>query len=176
VKGLPNVPFAFHLTLGPKVTEDGLAQLKRFPTLEGLLLRGPNVTGKRWKDLAGLKRLTVLEIEGAANLGDVDWRPLRQLRDLSLHGTKATGAGLHELPELRDLYLDSSAVNVAGLRDVGRLKHLTRLWLLNDAGVTDDGLKGLAGLESLRELKLEFTSVTAAGLKHLQGLKRLRTY
>jgi hypothetical protein len=70
-----------------------LAQLKRFPTLEGLLLENSKLTGKRWKDLAELKLLTVLEIAHAPDLGDVDWTPLGRLRELGLDNTKATGPG-----------------------------------------------------------------------------------
>ena len=46
------------------------------------------------------------------------------------------------------------------------MKHLTKLGL-DGASVTDAGLKGLAGLECLTELNLEFTPVSGAGFKDL---------
>ena len=44
---------------------------------------------------------------------------------------------------------------------------------LRGTGVTDTGLKELAGLKSLHMLHLSRTQVTDAGLKELAGLKRL---
>jgi internalin A len=43
-----------------------------------------------------------------------------------------------------------------------------------DAGVTDAGLKELAGLKSLQELDLDFTKVTDAGLIELASLESLQ--
>jgi hypothetical protein len=174
LRELPKISFAFHLSLGPKVTEDSLAELKRFPSLVGLSLRGANWTGRRWKDLAGLDNLVELNLEITPNVEDVDWKPLRQLRSLSIGGGKATGVGLDQLPELRVLYLHGCKVDEAGLRDIGRLKHLTRL-VLDSSPVSDEGLKELAGLENLVELNLESTPVTGAGFKDIAGLKKLST-
>ena len=41
------------------------------------------------------------------------------------------------------------------------------------SGITDEGLKNIAGLTELRKLELEGTNVTDAGLKHLAGMKNL---
>ena len=172
LKELPDVPFTFHLSVGPMVTEDALAELKRFKTLSALNLRGKNWTGTHWKDLAGLDSLTELHIEMGPNVGDVDWKPLRQLRSLSLSRTQATGAGLNELPNLETLFLHGSKINDAGLRDIGRLKQLTRL-ALDATAVTDAGLKELAGLENLAQLNMEFSQVSGSGFKELAGLKNL---
>jgi hypothetical protein len=174
LKELPKIPFAFYLSLGPKVTEDGLAELKRFPALVGLSLRGANWTGKRWKDLAGLDNLIELNLEITPNIEDVDWKPLRQLRSLSIGRGKATGVGLDQLPELRVLYLHGCKVDEAGLGDIGRLKHLTRL-SLDGTPVTDAVLKELAGLENLAELNLESTAVTGTAFKDLARHKKLNT-
>ena len=70
------------------------------------------------------------------------------------------------------LDLGGTAVGDEGLAVVGKMKHLTRLYLQNTA-VTDAGLRHLEGLGQLEYLNLYGTNVTDAGLKHLVPLKEL---
>ena len=74
---------------------------------------------------------------------------------VDLTNTKVTDAGLKEL-------------ELAGLKSLQTLS-------LSGTGVTDAGLKELAGFESLQTLDLSLTGVTGAGLKELAGLKSLQT-
>jgi RNA polymerase sigma factor (sigma-70 family) len=168
LKQLPDIPYAFELSLGPKVTEDALKDLRRFPKLTTLELMGKNWTGTRWKELEGLENLQELHVEFAPNLGDGDWRPLRQLRELSLDGTQATGAGLKELVNLRRLNISNSPKFAdAGMREVGELKNLEALWL-DGTAVGDAGLWELRTLRNLKELVIRDSKVTRAGLEKLQ--------
>jgi Leucine-rich repeat (LRR) protein len=54
---------------------------------------------------------------------------------------------------------------------VAGLQNLQYLWL--GKGITDEGLRHLAGLKSLRLLTLSDTKVRGAGIRHLAGLKNL---
>jgi hypothetical protein len=64
----------------------------------------------------------------------------------------------------------------AGLREVDgplrALPHLTSLDICGK-GVTDAGLKHLAGLSQLKELSIYGTSITDSGLEQIQGLIQL---
>ena len=55
----------------------------------------------------------------------------------------------------------------AGLKELADLKGLTDL-KLSGTNVTDAGLKELAGLKGLKELYLDDTKVTDAGIAELQ--------
>lgn len=49
-------------------------------------------------------------------------------------------------------------------------------WLyMNKTGITDEGMKHLAGLTQLRRLHLANTAITDAGVEHLAGLENLET-
>ena len=100
---------------------------------------------------------------------------LTQLRELSLHDTQLSDAGLQHLKgltQLKRLDLINTQVSDAGLE---HLKGLTKLkWLdFNNTQVTDAGLEHLKGLTKLESLDFSNTQVTDAGLEHLKGLKQL---
>ncbi|MCA9067447.1 MAG: DUF642 domain-containing protein, partial [Planctomycetaceae bacterium] len=61
----------------------------------------------------------------------------------------------------------------AGLRHLAGLKNL-RVLRLPDRGITDEGLVHLKDLTNLTELWLDFLPVTDAGLPHLKDLKKLK--
>jgi RNA polymerase sigma factor (sigma-70 family) len=163
---LPAIPYPFSLHLGPKMTEAGLKELRRFPTLVGLNLIGRNWQGKGWKDLECLDNLRELTIEHAPNLGDIDWRPLCRLTALSLNQTQITGLGLKQLPNLCKLSITNSRLSDAGMKDLRHLKGLTVL-SLEAVEITDAGLLELKACKNLVELNLEATRVTGAGVRKL---------
>ena len=63
----------------------------------------------------------------------------------------------------------------AVLADVSRVETVTGLNLSGSRAVTDDGVRHLAHLTSLRHLDLSGTNVTDAGLEVLRNLPRLQT-
>jgi hypothetical protein len=73
---------------------------------------------------------------------------------------------------LQTLDLSDTGVTDAGLKHLAGLTALQEL-ILWTAGVTDAGLKELKGLKDLRVLALRGPQVTDAGLVHLKGLKKL---
>ena len=58
------------------------------------------------------------------------------------------------------------------LSAVGSLRRV--VWIdLQHTALTDEGLSQLAGLDSLRRLRIDGTQITTAGLAHLEGLEKL---
>jgi hypothetical protein len=92
---------------------------------------------------------------------------LKKLYTLTLRGTRVTGTGLKDLTGLEDVFLEDAPVSDAGLKGLAGLTSLQ--WLsLNRTHVTDQGLRELAGLSALKNLELEGTGVTAAGVAALK--------
>src|SRR4051812_38003442 len=72
------------------------------------------------------------------------------------------------------LRLNFSGITDAGLKELAGLKSLRALFL-HSTGVTGPGLKELAALPDLRQLELSYNpQVTGVGLKELAALKGLR--
>jgi hypothetical protein len=127
------------------------------------------------------------------------WRPRNdsEVAGLDLKDTRVTDAGLKDLADLKGLQtllldkwqLTDAAVRT--LREIGLFHALTQAEAddhkrpsnpsevkaldLAYAGVTDEGMKTLAGLKGLETLDLSYTQVTDGGLKELAGLKGLKT-
>jgi len=87
--------------------------------------------------------------------------------------TDGSIAILSKLPNLRELRLEDAAVTDAGLRQVGQLERLEILYVVK-CGVTDRGLSALRQLSHLTWLHLEGTDVTADGLSLLDELTTLQ--
>lgn len=92
-----------------------------------------------------------------------DWR----------HPDWLESVGLPPRRRITDLNLAYTALEDDDIFLIGSLKRIIRLHLGN-SNITDTGIRHLAGLNSLRELKLaENIHLTDAGLAHLQGLTGL---
>lgn len=97
--------------------------------------------------------------------------------------THDTGTEIFDVPAAIDLYDGNNPLKGKGgrneritdewLKRLSSVKTLRKLDLANCA-IQGDGLRHIAGLTSLRELNLTLTPVTDEGLKHLSGLKELR--
>jgi len=153
VSAAPGVPVSLVDLKWTAVTDEDLRKLEAFQHVRTIRLGMTHVTD------AGLKHLGTL----------------KDLEDLNLEATEVTDAGLKDLAALTQLkYLDLSNTRVEGTG----FKHLASLGLisvrLSDAAVTDDGLKAIGKIQTLRELELKFDpQVTDEGLKHLALLKHL---
>jgi len=154
-----------------ELTEPTLAELARIPGLGSLDFDGSRLPAGGLRALAGLTRLTYLNVavDGLAGqpnahhlihrvrprFGDDDLDALERvpLRDLMLMGMDATDAGVGRL--LR-------SHSFVGLTLGGR-------------GITDASIPLLAQQTGLRGLVLADTSITDAGLAQLKALGGLRT-
>jgi hypothetical protein len=103
----------------------------------------------------------------------------RELEELNLDKTSATGEGLRHLPEpdrLRILWLDGRMVSEQGLKEIARFRNLRWLSLSNCKRSATEVTELLKQLPELRLLNLEGASVdrelmmTIGGLTLLQGL------
>jgi hypothetical protein len=138
-----------------RITDAGLAIVKRFPHLVLLGLGGTNLTDEALTHLEGLKELRTLWLG---------------------QGPRVTDAGLvhlQNLTALRELQLWEAPVKGSGLKHLAGMVHLGRL-ALGGTPLTDDGLQHLQVLHELRELILEHTHVTDAGLRYLKEMHSLK--
>ena len=106
----------------------------------------------------GASKVTDAEFACVAGLTSV-----RSMILVETHLTDAALGHLKTLPALTSLYLGGTHTDAEGVtRDGG-------------AGLTDAGLKHLAGLRSLRNLSLGGSGFTDRGLVHLKGMTGLRS-
>jgi hypothetical protein len=177
---LPPPDRPFGLAFGSvSVTNESLKGLDRFRNLEALVLPSYcKVDNAGLKELAGLKRLRILELSSSqvSGPGLEHLAGLTRLEYLGLAFLYLKGEGLQHLAglqELRVLLLHNSSVGPAGAKHLAGLKQL-RVLTLVQSGLRDAGLAELAGLTELERLDLLGAEVSDAGLKHLGGMTNLR--
>jgi Leucine-rich repeat (LRR) protein len=122
------------------------------------------------------KPITGLNLSGRMmqSTTDADLKALKgfkNLRFLTLYGTKVTDKGMRELKGIKSLewlHLGETQITDAGLKD---LKELSSLRILDLSGtkVTDAGLKQLKQMKNLQSVRLINTKVTDAGVKALRA-------
>src|SRR5262249_25083982 len=131
-------------------TDDGLKTIAGIAQLQGIVVRGEEVTD------AGVKELTRCK-----NLDNV----------VLVSAEKVTDAGIKELaalPKLQVLYLMVMKLDGSAFEAFAGSKTLESLTLDMVNGFTNEGAKHLAKLPNLKELKVKSlgkTSLTAAGIK-----------
>ena len=97
--------------------------------------------------------------------------------------TGDSGAGIFDVPASIDLYNGNNPLKGKGgrnervtddwLKRLSDVKTLRKLDLANCA-IKGEGLRHIAGLSALRELNLTLTPVNDEALRHLAGLSELR--
>eukprot|EP00735_Rhodelphis_limneticus_P006898 TRINITY_DN19366_c0_g1::TRINITY_DN19366_c0_g1_i1::g.7809::m.7809 TRINITY_DN19366_c0_g1::TRINITY_DN19366_c0_g1_i1::g.7809 ORF type:complete len:580 (-),score=36.17,sp/Q8N1E6/FXL14_HUMAN/29.62/3e-16,sp/Q8N1E6/FXL14_HUMAN/27.35/3e-13,LRR_4/PF12799.2/1.9e+03,LRR_4/PF12799.2/10,LRR_4/PF12799.2/40,LRR_4/PF12799.2/25,LRR_4/PF12799.2/0.0081,LRR_4/PF12799.2/3.9e-05,LRR_4/PF12799.2/0.02,LRR_4/PF12799.2/0.0059,LRR_4/PF12799.2/4.1,LRR_4/PF12799.2/1.9,LRR_4/PF12799.2/0.0088,LRR_4/PF12799.2/0.011,LRR_4/PF1279 len=95
---------------------------------------------------------------------------LTGLISLDLFGAKITDAGLAPLvglTQLVKLEICGGGLTDLGMRTLARMTSLTHLNLTQNFRITDNGLKHLHTLKTLRTLIVAHTRVTGGGLRHL---------
>jgi len=168
------------------VTDAGVANLERHPTLQEIYLAGTGMTAKGIASLATIPKLEILSFHGHAITDD--WlaaaakaRGLRQLYagySQDVVGSGISAAGFAHLVRLKHLYLldlDSAAVDLGALKGLPELPVLNQLYLRKIA-VTDDELVDLLKYPNLEALALHETRVTDKGMETVakfMGLERL---
>jgi hypothetical protein len=152
-------------------TEEGLKAIAGIENLGTLYLLQHPLTPEGVRNLAGLKKLRKLSVAPSRVTDEV----LAALVDTGLLRT-LTGVGRDGKPNwgVQSYFCDEKDFP-------GNLGEITYLNLI-DTSVTDDGLKPLAKLKNLRQLKLGIhwehrqvgkPEVTGAGLRHLGELEHL---
>jgi Leucine-rich repeat (LRR) protein len=182
----------------------GLQHLAQLPHLQELTLKSTDITDAGLAPIGNLRRLRSLELRnnrGITGNGLADLARLRHLESLDLTDTKVRDDGvaqLSRLANLQSLKLPTKGVTGVGfddergwvklsmlrpgidltddgLRYIGRIRSLKSL-TLSGIAVSDDGLLHLTGLRNLEELIVSGTRITDWGMRHigrLDGLKSL---
>lgn len=184
------------LVLGEMAIDDGVFEhLKPLRELNYLNLAYTNIEGN-FTELADLP-LRDVRLEGCRRVGDrcaLTLATFRSLRQLEIHMTGLTDAGVHHLAHsplealwlggqitdhgmnavatlmaLKHLDVCSPGVTDQGVRAIAGLARLEVLWLSN-CRITDLSVDVLSQFKSLRELAIGKTGITAAGRERLQEL------
>lgn len=159
---------------GYKVSDAKLSCLREMPNLTRLDLWYGEVTDEGLREVGRLKNLEVLKLT-ATKVSDAGLEHLRgcaNITELDLVATEVTDAGIKHLAPFKKLHkLSLSNVTEAGLRDLAVLDNITELRL--GSPVTEAGMKQLARHKNLAVLDLR-SNVAAEGLKELAGLKNLQ--
>src|SRR5262249_3624873 len=143
-----------------KVTDAGLTHLGRMATLARLELGKTAVSSAGGKDLAGLKSLTMLAVDGT-KFGDPGLKDLvkgsADLIYLKLSNTPTTDAGVKlvagRYTQIVTLILDGTKVGDPAVTHLGGLKSLTYL-SISQTGVTNTGGKVLKLMQQLEYLNV----------------------
>lgn len=168
------------LTIHSRVaTADGLAAIPKLTSLRVLELHCPQV---KIADLPSFRPLIQLVslVATRTPLGTTGLERFRGHAGLKRLMLNADGLGdgtlaiLNTLTELEELELAGAKLTDEGLRQLAMPK-LRTLSLVGCAGVTDLGLKNLAGLSGLEELDLTEAGVAGRDLTGLHSIKTLRT-
>jgi hypothetical protein len=125
--------------------------------------------------LKSLKNLAFLSLNKTLIKGPglADLRELNNLLFLNLNGNSIEPGSVKSLtafPLLNHLELSHCAITDRDLLDVGKIKSLVELNLSFNNGITDKGIKCLAGLKNLSYLDLDQSHTTARGVLALKGL------
>jgi Leucine-rich repeat (LRR) protein len=166
-------------SLSLSATDEGLTEIARRTRLKTLGLRNATVTAAGLKKLATLDRLEVLDlwrvpVNDEALKALPAWKNLTHLELSDTDGVSISDAGLAELvkyPQLSWLKLDSVKINGTGFKALAGLN----LNFLNVqfCHISDEGVKEIAGIRTLKVLSLNDTTITDAGVKHLAALSDL---
>jgi hypothetical protein len=178
IRALGKQVFLKQLTIHhSKVTGAGLASLAKLPRLESLSVTNFKFDARGiggLRDCKTLKCLTLLRTEvgdeGVAEVGRIT-----SLRMLELYGNNITDKGIASLGDLHDLVeLDVGDSSFSGV-GFGELKNAKKLKLLHlGREITDEGLREIGRLTSLRRLAFRSDKVTDAGAKDLRNLTALQ--
>jgi hypothetical protein len=168
-----------HILDSKNVTDTGMSHIAKLTNLKELSLNCPKLTNEGLAKLSALKSLEKLYLLGAnATLSGLSYlNGLTHLNTLSVYSIKRDDGimDIGGLTALEDIIIQLD--NGASFRDedlacFAKLKRLRRLQIAHK-GISDAGLKQLAGLTSLNFISIGGTRVTDEGLQYLIGLDKL---
>ena len=96
---------------------------------------------------------------------------------LDLRKTKITDIGVASLQGNRQVcFLDVGETNISdkSVKALATCRNLECLWLPNSDSITDDGMRSLVDLSSLKLLSIGSPNVSDTGIMELKSLKKLR--
>jgi hypothetical protein len=161
------------------ISNQGLTDLARVPTLESIELKNSQVTCDGLSQLADGAQVNELRLSDVKVSGDpsmeIRFPPALQRLNIKHEkqpGTRAVCGPIGRLQSLKHLYLMGDFVDDDALASIGDATTLETLGL-NKASITDDGLKHLVQLRSLAKLFIYDVPLTDAGAVHLSRLAGL---
>ena len=134
--------------LNAKVNDEDGVVLGELSELVNLSANGNPIGDATMAAMAGLPKLNVLQIPGTAV-------------------TDAAGPDFARMTRLRTLWIDETSVGDAFVADLADLPLQTLS--LRKTAITDESLKVLAGIQTLKNITLSDTAVTEAGVAALQA-------
>ena len=138
---------------GGKVTDEGLSQLNKLPSLRALELNGTAVSDAGCAAIAQVPTLEVLTLTGS------------RITDVGI-------AHLVNLPQLKTLKIEGVRLSTGGWEVIGRFPALEEL-VVTQSNIDDKGLEGVCECSTLHALVLQRTMVRDQGLLALRKLDRL---
>lgn len=162
----------------PLATEVGLAELAGLNRLTELQLRA-RVTDQALAGIARIPALTRLEIPYGyvTAQGLIGLKSNRKLERLGLAGNPLGGIDpetLGSITSIRMLDLSRTGIGDAALAEVSKLRALMGLDLSHNP-ITDNGLESLKSLSNVVEIYLDATQITGPGLAALPPMRKLET-
>lgn len=155
-----------------QITDEGVAALAKLPKLREVDFEATAVHGTGLAPLDGLTHVIMRHSKlDSAGLAALAGKPL-QVLDVSDTSVSDTGFQKLDLGTLRHLELQGTLVSPAGAAKI--VARAPRLEMLDLSGIRVSTLDFLAGLTSLRVLKLAHTRVDDADLEVLTKLEQLR--
>ena len=165
MRALKSAPAIEELNLffAERITDEGTAVIKGWKRLKRVNFRGTKMTDVTLEYLGGLPTIESIDA-GYAETTDVGWEhltSLSNLKALTMGGNKLTDTSLQFLRTMPQIeYLDIS----------GTQRTDSGLWSL---GLGIAGVRAIATVASLKELRLGGTAINTMGLEALKALTKL---
>src|SRR5262245_3014425 len=152
-----------NLYFAERITDEGTAVIRNWKNLKKVNFRGTKMTDVTLEYLGGIPTIESIDA-GYAETTDVGWEhltSLTRLKSLTMGGNKLTDTSLQFLRTMPQIeFLDIS----------GTQRTDSGLWSL---GLGMAGVRAIATVVSLKELRLAGTAVNTMGLEMLKALTRL---
>ncbi len=183
LKDLLEFPLCTRVELrdAPNVTADGIAEVAKLKKLQVVELQGAIVSDDTAKALAAATTITELRLSegGLTDDGVKQLAALTKLQSLTLtQNAKMKGTTIPAIVTAKDLNnLTVSNCPLGDLTGWAALKKLPKLTTLSlgQTELTDAGFKELGQITQLTSLSLDGSPITETGLAELTRLKALRS-
>lgn len=161
--------------LNAKFSPAGFQALAQLPNLDYISIIGGTLSDSDMKYLSQIPYLTGISISDVpvtdACLADLS--KVKTLRRLSFANTRVRGKSIDQLPRITELTVEKGNLNDADLKSFSSLKNLQLLSLLNNQGITTNGIAAFGPLQELSSLDLSGTSIDDSAFKHLHSFPQL---
>ena len=154
-----------HLSLGgTRVTEDGLAAIRRFEKLKSLSIVMFEFTQKGFRNVSQSGSLIELDLRECVFKKDTveSMKLLKSIKSLTLEAATFSEAhvkALSSCKSLRSLNLCSTKCTDDSISSLMVLGELEELWI-NHTKVSDESIKNLSKLKSIKTLDVSYSSIS----------------